>query len=31
MKEQGNINLDPRKVLDQQKDRGIKIIPIDEL
>lgn len=31
MKEQGNINLDPKKHLDQQKDRGIKIIPISEL
>tara|TARA_R110002049_G_scaffold108120_2_gene256157 strand:- start:11901 stop:13076 length:1176 start_codon:yes stop_codon:yes gene_type:complete len=31
MKEGGNINLDPKKHLDQQKDRGVKIIPISEL
>jgi hypothetical protein len=31
MKESGNINLSPSKFLDQQKERGVKIIPIDEL
>lgn len=31
MKESGNVNLEPRKPLDQQKDRGIKVVPINEL